>query len=79
MAGRKAVDIAGQRFGRLVAVAGAKQKSGHAQWACVCDCGGITQSAGDDLRSGKTKSCGCLKAELGSQRMRNHNPNPNCH
>lgn len=32
-------------------------------WKCVCSCGNETIVAGSDLRSGHTKSCGCLSDE----------------
>lgn len=62
------IDIAGQRFGRLVALRyiGGPQS----QWECRCDCGSTKSIGGGSLRSGKTRSCGCLHRELLSQRMR---------
>lgn len=38
-------------------------KFGKTQWSCKCDCGGYTIVDGNSLRSGKTKSCGCLQRE----------------
>ena len=29
-------------------------------WTCKCDCGNIISVSGNRLRSGKTKSCGCI-------------------
>lgn len=34
------------------------------RWVCICDCGNITEVFGQSLRSGVTKSCGCLKLAL---------------
>jgi 5-methylcytosine-specific restriction endonuclease McrA len=58
--GRKPKDLAGQRFGRLVAVelTGDRQHGG-AVWLCRCDCGTTIKMAIASLRNG-TKSCGCL-------------------
>jgi hypothetical protein len=62
------IDIAGQRFGRLVAVRHVHrvQPSGRKRmiWECLCDCG--TKSTVDpwDLRTGRIQSCGCLRAEM---------------
>ena len=54
-------DIKGQRFGKLVANKYVySDKSGYAYWECTCDCGKKTVVMGANLRSGKTKSCGCL-------------------
>jgi hypothetical protein len=57
-------DITGERFGRLtvVAVAG-KNRHGQHRWACACDCGGSRTVDGPSLRTGATRSCGCLWSE----------------
>jgi hypothetical protein len=57
-------DITGARFGNLV-VTGYKLvtfPSGQrgSRWFCDCDCGGKTEVGLSNLRSGSTKSCGCL-------------------
>ena len=60
-----AVNIGGLRFGRLEVIEMSHvDKSGKAFWICKCDCGNKKIVSGDKLRSGKTKSCGCLQAEL---------------
>jgi hypothetical protein len=38
-------------------------KDGDAMWACLCECGKPFNALGGSLRSGHTRSCGCLKAE----------------
>lgn len=65
----KIINIAGQRFGRLVAIeqSGIIEKSKIAVWKCVCDCGEIVFVAGTKLRFGWTKSCGCLQKEKASE------------
>ena len=54
-------DIAGKRFGRLVAIApaGIDEKSRHWRWYCICDCGNVSYPLGTDLRRGHNRSCGC--------------------
>lgn len=32
-------------------------------WLCKCDCGNRKVIIGEDLKSGSTRSCGCLKEE----------------
>lgn len=56
-------DMMNQRFGHLVVI-GASQsaKDRHATWMCQCDCGNIIEVTGYSLRSGATKSCGCIKS-----------------
>lgn len=55
-------DITGQRFGLLTVIENVgKDKRGEAIWLCRCDCGNETTTTGYKLRSGWTKSCGCLQ------------------
>lgn len=53
-------DLKGQRFGKLVVDCYAGSSRG-ALWACICDCGKTTVAKGNNLRSGNTTSCGCVK------------------
>lgn len=58
------LDISGQRFGRLIAIAPTNNTCGHSViWECRCDCGRIAYVASTRLRKGETKSCGCLNLE----------------
>jgi hypothetical protein len=58
------IDLAGQRFGRLIAQKVADERiAGRPAWLCRCDCGGTAIVRPQFLRRGKSKSCGCLKAE----------------
>lgn len=60
----KALDLVGQRFGKLVVVSRAETLSkGNARWNCVCDCGGTTTVQGGTIRTGRQLSCGCLQRE----------------
>ena len=58
-------DLTGKRFERLVAIRPYfKKGSDGALWECKCDCGNTAiVSAHNLMRSGGTKSCGCLKKE----------------
>ena len=61
-------DLTGQRFGKLMVVSRADdyiKPNGNKiiQWRCVCDCGNEVVVRGEYLRSGDTKSCGCLTSE----------------
>lgn len=38
-----------------------------AQWLCLCECGNQVIVRGYALKSGRTKSCGCLHKEMASQ------------
>lgn len=63
MAGRrKHIDLTGQRFGRLLVVKEVERnKFGHIQWLCQCDCGNTVVSSTSVLRAGKRVSCGCAQ------------------
>ena len=62
----KVKDLTGQKFGRLTVIArGETQgKSTAAYWICQCDCGNKKNIDGRRIRTGATKSCGCLKREV---------------
>ena len=67
MARRSLIQI-GQKFGRLTVIGPAEPSlSGKPRWKCRCDCGKITRPYTQDLRSGHTKSCGCLQKEMTSK------------
>lgn len=63
-------DHAGRRFGRLTAVR--RLKGWPSRWRCRCMCGAQTIVSATTLVEGKTRSCGCLRAELSSKRRRTH-------
>lgn len=59
-----AIDEVGNRYGRLVVIARAENsKHNRRQWLCKCDCGQECVVIGENLRSGQTRSCGCLRSD----------------
>lgn len=56
----KFIDITGQKFGKLLVLSRTKPVRKGAIWLCLCDCGKQIITTGGSLRSGSTKSCGCL-------------------
>lgn len=59
------IDRTGKRYGRLLVVEYAgKDNRGKHLWKCKCDCGNEKIVVGDNLSSGKSNSCGCLKTEF---------------
>lgn len=64
-------NIEGVRFGNLVAIriVGHKKLGGNI-WECRCDCNNICNVDAANLRSGHTKSCGCLKNAKRNTRFR---------
>lgn len=59
----------GDKFGRLKAIeyAGRNYRN-RKTWLCKCDCGNKKVISQDDLKSGKTNSCGCLRKEMMSEK-----------
>ena len=71
------IDLKGEKFGRLVVVGLNKEKNElekqrkergeikkcNTYWDCVCECGNDCIVARTELRSGDTKSCGCIRKE----------------
>ena len=71
--GRPIIDISRKKFSRLtVVVRDGYTEIGEARWVCVCTCGNKILTGGSALRAGKTKSCGCLKAETAGKLNASH-------
>ena len=62
--GRPAIDVTGQRFGRLIVLERVPGPSKHPKYLAQCDCGETTQATSTNLRSGDVRSCGCLRREV---------------
>jgi hypothetical protein len=61
----------GDRFHRLtVRRLGEPAADGHARYLCACDCGQSALVLTSALLRGKTKSCGCLRAEKAARSMK---------
>ena len=57
-------DLTGIRFGRLVVKRqDGRSNKGQVRWLCQCDCGNTKTVDAYSLRSGNTRSCGCLEIE----------------
>jgi hypothetical protein len=70
MTGRPPVAIsAGERFGRLVATELVPDVRAGVWWRCACDCGNTVVTRGSRLKSGITKSCGCLNRDSSRERI----------
>lgn len=58
-------DMTGLNFGNFKVLKESERKNKSRNqavyWICECSCGKIKHVSGDTLRSGKSKSCGCLR------------------
>ena len=61
----KKLDLTGQRFGKLTALAPAENIGGCTAWLCRCDCGQETVVITKRLRDGHRTSCGCDNENFG--------------
>lgn len=59
-----AIDLTGQKFGRLTVVSSAGRGKGGIRWSCLCECGAVTTALCSELRRSNIRSCGCLKIDL---------------
>lgn len=61
-------DFTGRSFGRwrVESFAG-RSPARRSMWKCVCRCGRIAVVSDANLKSGKSRSCGCLKDDLKTQ------------
>lgn len=56
----KLIDITGQTFGRWLVLSKVHRSP---NWLCKCKCGTVKEVNGSSLRSGMSKSCGCIVKE----------------
>lgn len=75
--GSQITDITGQRFGRLVAISVDRTRASNGRsrpkWLCRCDCGVLKKIDGTSIRTGLSRSCGCLRDE-GNNRSHGRDP-----
>lgn len=65
------IDVQGQKFGRLTAIEPVRERDKNGRitvmWVCKCDCGNIVKTSANKLRTGHTRSCGCLQKQRVSE------------
>lgn len=66
------VDLTGKKFGRwtVMNITDKRTKNRTIIWHCKCDCGNEKDVDGYTLKSGQSKSCGCLNREMAAERCR---------
>jgi hypothetical protein len=64
------LDLRGKIFGKLTVIrfAGTPWPRYGAMWRCQCACGRVVTVRSDNLLSGNTRSCGCIRR--GARRRR---------
>ena len=69
------IDLTGKTFERLTVIKRVdNSKNNQTMWLCRCNCDGKEKVIlGNDLRQGKTKSCGCLGRENSYKASKKYN------
>lgn len=57
------IDLAGKRYGRLLVTESSYPTAHGYAWDCICECGATKRILAKALKSGATKSCGCIRRE----------------
>lgn len=67
-------EMIGKKFGRLTVIedTGRRDKYNYRVYKCKCDCGNIIYVNSNKLKSGNTKSCGCLKTKQLTKHNKKH-------
>ncbi|MDU7298616.1 MAG: hypothetical protein E7L43_02565 [Finegoldia magna] len=60
-------DLTGKKFERLTVIKEDDDRKDH--WICKCDCGNTVSVLDYYLIHGKTKSCGCYKADMAKKNI----------
>lgn len=63
------IEMIGKKYGKLLVVRQVEpSKSGHTRYLCKCDCGVEKIFQAQNIRTGKSESCGCERAKQLSER-----------
>lgn len=72
------VNMAGQIFGQLLVLGRSANVTGKkVKWDCLCSCGSQVAVDGTKLRSGHTRSCGCIHRPAFDRFIEKTAPGPN--
>lgn len=61
----------GEKFGHLTIIEDCGIINGIHKSKCKCDCGNIIYVANKHLKTGHTRSCGCIKLSYGAEKIKN--------
>lgn len=68
----KFIDLTGQKFGHWTVIKRAENIGRYVSWLCRCDCGTERVVQANNLKSGKSTSCGCIGLEKMVKRSTKH-------
>lgn len=77
--GDKLKDLTGMTFGLLKVIRRAPNRGKRVMWECECQCENKTIKivAGTELKTGRTKSCGCYKRKVDLEKIAKYNSENN--
>lgn len=66
-------DLKGKRFGHWTVLEfHSRDRRGNLRWLCLCKCGVKRTVTGTSLVNERSKSCGCLKTQITTERFTKH-------
>ena len=65
-------DLSGNRYHRWTVICIGEKRGLIQKWKCRCDCGTEREVAYNNLKSGTSRSCGCLQKEITSKNRSSH-------
>jgi len=68
----KKLDLTGHQYGQLTVIKFARKINNLSYWTCECACGNKLEVTRNNLRTGDTKSCGCLRSAATAERHLTH-------
>ena len=68
--GPRSENLLGQQFGRWTVIEFAGKVKAWHTWLCRCECGTMKIVRGAALKSGSSKSCGCLVSDIQKARFK---------
>jgi hypothetical protein len=66
---KNSIDMTGRVFGKLTVVRRLPNDGAATRWLCQCSCGEFMAAQGGNLRSGGTRSCGCVRRKRGPESL----------
>ena len=61
---RETIDLTGWKLGKLTVLRRDVNRKGRSTWRCKCECGTEIIALSQDLKSGHTRSCGCMYKDV---------------
>lgn len=67
-------ELTDSKFGKLTVIKRVENKNSRTMWLCLCECGEKTVVSASALKTGNTRSCGCLAKDNPKTHGASHEP-----